>query len=108
MNEFQKKMHTQLILRSQLIMLHLEQERGEQLRSQNEVNVQVDHTMRRKLDRIAAALKRLEQGNFGKCLSCRQAIDEERLECNPEAELCIHCQRRIERKQIPSHSYAYA
>ena len=107
MNEFQKQVHMQLTLKSQLILAHLERERGE-LNNHNEVSAQIDYNMRRKLDRITAALKRLDQGKFGKCTSCKQEIAEERLECNPEAELCIHCQQRIERNQIRPLSYVYA
>lgn len=107
MNEFQKKVHMQLTLKSQLILAHLEQERGE-LNNHSDVSAQIGYNMRRKLDRITAALKRLDQGNFGKCISCKQEIGEERLECNPEAELCIHCQRKIELNQIRPLSYVYA
>ncbi|WP_245953794.1 TraR/DksA family transcriptional regulator [Parasphingopyxis lamellibrachiae] len=48
---------------------------------------------RRKSDiaRIDAALKRLDEGEFGWCLSCGEAIAEKRLEIDPMATQCIAC-----------------
>ncbi|MGJ8536021.1 MAG: TraR/DksA family transcriptional regulator [Parasphingopyxis sp.] len=48
---------------------------------------------RRKSDiaRIDAALERIEDGEFGWCLSCGEAIAEKRLEIDPMATQCIAC-----------------
>lgn len=48
--------------------------------------------------RIADALKKLENGNYGICEDCGCVIDEERLEIIPEAAFCVKCQRVNERK----------
>jgi len=40
---------------------------------------------------IAAALQRMDQGDFGCCLECGEAIRYERLEYNPAVPLCITC-----------------
>ncbi len=48
---------------------------------------------RRKADiaRIDAALVRIEEGEFGWCLSCGEAIAPARLEVDPMAAQCIGC-----------------
>jgi DnaK suppressor protein len=45
----------------------------------------------RELQRIAAALRRLENGEYGDCQDCGEAIDVRRLEMDPAATLCIRC-----------------
>ncbi len=40
---------------------------------------------------IERALKRIEQGSYGTCHSCGEAIDEARLKAIPYAESCIDC-----------------
>jgi len=43
------------------------------------------------LQRIAAALERIDQGEFGFCLECGDEIAARRLELDPAAPLCIGC-----------------
>jgi DnaK suppressor protein len=43
------------------------------------------------LQRITAALRRLDKGEFGDCQDCGEPIDVRRLEMDPSATLCIHC-----------------
>lgn len=43
------------------------------------------------LQKIAAALRRLEKGEFGYCVRCEEAIALQRLEHDPGASLCIRC-----------------
>ncbi|MFN3228204.1 MAG: TraR/DksA family transcriptional regulator, partial [Hyphomicrobiales bacterium] len=40
---------------------------------------------------IEAALKRLDQGTYGTCVSCGEEISAERLEAVPHAPLCKDC-----------------
>ena len=51
------------------------------------------------LDDVQAALARLDEGRFGHCLRCGQAIAVERLEALPFAQYCITCQAAIERRR---------
>ena len=44
--------------------------------------------------RIQSAMDRINQGNYGLCLSCKQPIAEERLELSPDAVICVKCSRR--------------
>jgi RNA polymerase-binding transcription factor DksA len=46
---------------------------------------------------IDGALRRIEEGTFGICQTCRQPISEERLEAIPYATQCIDCRRKGER-----------
>ncbi|WP_417674218.1 TraR/DksA family transcriptional regulator [Roseibium sp.] len=43
------------------------------------------------LVRIEAALKRLDDGDYGYCLECGEEIAAKRLEIDPAAALCITC-----------------
>jgi len=43
------------------------------------------------LKRIEAALARLEEGEFGFCVSCGEAIDVKRLEIDPSVAQCTDC-----------------
>ena len=49
------------------------------------------------LAEIDAALVRIDDGTYGTCRSCGNAISKERLEAMPYAVLCIDCRRREER-----------
>jgi DnaK suppressor protein len=44
-----------------------------------------------KLERLEAALQRIEEGTYGVCETCGQAIEPERLAALPIATLCIAC-----------------
>ena len=48
------------------------------------------------LDRVQLALRRLESGEYGKCIDCGAEIPAERLEAMPEAVRCIEHQREYE------------
>ena len=40
---------------------------------------------------IRRALERIEDGSYGECIRCGNAISAGRLEARPEAALCIEC-----------------
>lgn len=42
-------------------------------------------------DRIGAALKRLDEGEYGYCITCGEAIAQKRLEHDPSVANCIGC-----------------
>lgn len=48
---------------------------------------------RLELTRLRAALKRLNDGEFGDCLECGEPIAPKRLEHDPGATICIDCAR---------------
>jgi DnaK suppressor protein len=51
---------------------------------------------RLQLQRIAAALQAIKEGDYGHCEDCGKAIPFERLSVNPEAHCCIGCQEKLE------------
>ncbi|MCX7837421.1 MAG: TraR/DksA family transcriptional regulator [candidate division WOR-3 bacterium] len=51
------------------------------------------------LMKIDKALRKIEEGIYGKCEKCNKEIEEARLEVIPYAELCISCQRELEKRQ---------
>lgn len=50
------------------------------------------------LQQIIAALKRLDEGDFGLCLKCDEPINPKRLEFDPTATLCIGCASAAENR----------
>jgi RNA polymerase-binding transcription factor DksA len=51
----------------------------------------VSDIVRRELARIDEALVRIQQGNYGRCLSCGGPIGTQRLRAVPEARYCMGC-----------------
>jgi DnaK suppressor protein len=50
-----------------------------------------------RVNKLSAALDRLEGGEYGTCAECGEAIAPARLRVMPEVETCVRCQDRIER-----------
>jgi len=48
------------------------------------------------LGKITAALKRVDEGDFGLCRECEQPINPKRLEFDPTAIYCIECASKEE------------
>jgi len=49
------------------------------------------------LKRIGAALRRLDEGDYGCCLECGELIAKRRLEVDPAAPRCLDCSEKLER-----------
>lgn len=49
------------------------------------------------LQKVNEALERIEEGTYGKCVSCGEDIPLERLEALPYASLCIPCKQKEEK-----------
>lgn len=43
------------------------------------------------LSRVRAAMSRVDDGTYGKCVKCGALIDTDRLGIDPTAELCMSC-----------------
>lgn len=50
-----------------------------------------------RVNRLSAALDRLNEGDYGTCVECDEAISPARLRAMPEVQTCVRCQDRIER-----------
>jgi len=57
----------------------------------DEVLEQLDDSAREEIRAIQGALKRLEAGDYGVCLSCGEAIPDKRLEILPHTAHCVSC-----------------
>ncbi len=71
----------------------------------SEVNLQFTGRLREReqglLAKVDAALRKIEDGSFGKCVNCDEDIGAGRLKARPVAELCIECkseQEKLERR----------
>ena len=51
------------------------------------------------LNRIDAALEKIEEGPYGLCELCEKKISKVRLKAVPYAELCVPCQEKQEKKR---------
>jgi DnaK suppressor protein len=56
-------------------------------------NLALKKHLERLLAQIEAAVRRIEQGVYGLCERCGQAINPERLEVLPYATMCMNCAR---------------
>lgn len=56
-------------------------------------NLALKRHLERLLAQIEAAVRRIEQGVYGMCERCGQAINPERLEALPYATTCLNCAR---------------
>ena len=53
--------------------------------------LETDRRRRLEIERIEAALKRIEDGDYGYCLICGEDIPAKRLELDPATPVCIDC-----------------
>lgn len=59
------------------------------------------------LRNIQAALRRIEDGTFGTCTGCEEAIGRNRLVAVPWTPLCIRCQEAVDRGSTTMIEPAY-
>jgi RNA polymerase-binding transcription factor DksA len=53
-----------------------------------EENEGIERDLEARYDQVRAALARIEDGTYGKCSVCGEAIEADRLEANPAASTC--------------------
>lgn len=49
------------------------------------------------LREVADALLRIEEGEYGKCMTCNKDIPKKRLEVFPAAKRCVECESKAEK-----------
>ncbi len=64
---------------------------------ENQVLASLSGLQRETIDKINEALRRIEEGTYGKCASCGADIEIERLEAIPYAILCSTCSKKEEK-----------
>lgn len=52
------------------------------------------------LKKIHQALDRIQDGTFGECNDCGDAIETRRLEARPTTTLCLDCKEESERREV--------
>lgn len=62
----------------------------------DEVLSQLEPATRQELADVLAALERMEEGRYGKCVDCGEQIATARLKAIPEALRCIECAEEAE------------
>src|SRR3989338_2805008 len=63
-----------------------------------ELNLDLASTEQKLLNDISIALKRIDDGSYGKCEACEEKISVQRLKAMPYARLCIKCKEEEEKK----------
>jgi RNA polymerase-binding transcription factor DksA len=67
--------------------------------SETERTEAVLHSARGQRDEVLAALARIEQDTYGRCLDCDGEIPAGRLDARPEAARCVSCQAKRSRRR---------
>ena len=57
------------------------------------------HSARGQRDEVLAALHRIEENTYGRCIDCGDEIPEGRLEARPDAARCVGCQAKHARRR---------
>ena len=55
---------------------------------------------RNQLLQVQEALRRMDRGEFGKCIECGRPLDPKRLEAVPWTGYCLECQERRDREML--------
>ncbi len=48
---------------------------------------------------VAAALARVDEGSYGRCVDCGDPVPDARLEARPATARCVPCQSRLDRRR---------
>jgi DnaK suppressor protein len=67
---------------------------------EHQISSMLDENEVKKLHEITEALKRIEEGVYGKCVVCGKDIEEKRLLALPEAKKCIGCKSAEEKRKV--------
>lgn len=70
---------------------------GIQANERREIGFATRELLIDRVNRIAAALERLDRGEYGVCMECGEPIAPARLRVMPEVLTCVRCQDRLER-----------
>jgi DnaK suppressor protein len=73
------------------------------LETQQEQSIDVNE--RALLTEVEAALKRIEDGTYGRCVDCGKFIPEKRLEAIPWASRCVEDQAKLEQRNLSQEEF---
>ncbi|MCL5745726.1 MAG: TraR/DksA family transcriptional regulator [Acidobacteria bacterium] len=77
------------------------------LAAQRELAVATLDRNSRLLRELKAAFARIEDGGYGMCESCEEAITPKRLDAVPWARYCVHCQNSLDNGPSPATEFAW-
>jgi DnaK suppressor protein len=77
----------------QLTQLHLAAPSAPLSSSEPEIYRSLVAGARAALHEVQAALWRMEEGTYGRCVTCQHPVERERLEILPQTAQCMACQR---------------
>ena len=80
------------------VELEFEADEGDPELPEREKNLSLLATFEERLEEIDLALDKLSDGRYGICLNCGNPIDPERLAIVPEAQYCVPCKSKMERR----------
>jgi RNA polymerase-binding transcription factor DksA len=70
---------------------------GIQASESREIGFATRELVLERVNRLWAALDRMNDGEYGACVECGETISPARLAAMPEVQTCVRCQDRIER-----------
>jgi RNA polymerase-binding transcription factor DksA len=76
--------------------IHMADLGSDNFEQENTLNLLANEQQR--LEEIAEALDRLNQGTFGRCEECEESIPKARLKEVPYARHCVACARKLEQR----------
>jgi len=65
---------------------------------ERERDLSLSNNVKDLLEKVEAALRKIEQGTYGICDICKKPIPEERLKALPYATLCVECKQKEEKR----------
>lgn len=72
-----------------------------QISASREMGLATREMLVERVNRLSAALDRLNDGEYGACVDCAEPISPARLHLMPEVQTCVRCQDAIERLDRP-------
>ena len=66
--------------------------------SENDRTEAVLHSAQQQRGNVLAALTRMSEGTYGRCVDCGKPVPEGRLEARPDAARCVACQAKYDRR----------
>lgn len=80
------------------VELEFEADEGDPEMAERAKNLSLLATFEERLEEIDLAISKLNEGDYGVCKSCGQPIDPERLAILPEAQYCVPCKTKMEKR----------
>jgi RNA polymerase-binding transcription factor len=74
---------------------------GIQASESRDIDFATSELLLERVNRLSAALNRVNEGEYGTCVECASRILPARLHAMPEVQTCVRCQDQLERLGLP-------